>query len=219
MIYAIGIGPGDPQFLPLKSLEILKKADVISGFETVLNYARSNLPATAELISLNYRNQKEKLKEVGNLSRKGKTCFFCFMGDLSFSGYEFLQNIKTFCEDPDPVKIPGISSAQIAATRASIPFEDSVFITFHKAAEIEKDKEFLVHALKLGKSAIIIPRPPDFMPEQICRFLEDEGVPPETTVQIFEYLTLENEKHYKFQLGNCRGNFSDMSIIVLQKSL
>ena len=219
MIYALGIGPGDPQLLPLKSLEILKKADVISGFETVLNYAKPNLSASAKLVSLNYKNQKEKLKEVGIMSRAGKVCVFCFMGDLNFSGYDFLNNIKTYCEDPDPVKILGISSAQIAATRASVPFEDSIFTTFHKAGDVEKDKKFLVHALKLGKSAIIIPRPWDFMPAEICKYLVDENLPPEIPVHIFEHLTLDNEKSYKTTLGECSGSYSDMSIIALQNIL
>lgn len=219
MIYALGIGPGDPQLLPLKSLAVLKKADIIAGFETVLNYAKPNFPATAELVSLTYKNQQEKLEEVGVLSREGKVCVFCFMGDLNFSGYDFLNNIKTYCADPDPVKIPGISSTQIAATRASVPFEDSIFTTFHKAGDIEKDKEFLIHALKLGKSAIIIPRPWDFMPTEICQYLVDKDLPAKIPVHIFEHLTLDNEKSYKTTLGECSGSYSDMSIIVLQNTL
>ncbi len=219
MIYALGIGPGDPQLLPLKSLEILTNADVISGFETVLNYAKPHFPTSAKLVSLNYKNQKEKLKEVGIMSRAGKVCVFCFMGDLNFSGYDFLNNIKTYCEDPDPIKIPGISSAQIAATRASVPFEDSIFTTFHKAGDIEKDKEFLVQALKLGKSAVIIPLPWDFMPTEICKYLVHNNLPTEMPVHIFEHLTLENEKSYKTTLGDCSGSYSDMSIIVLQNNL
>ena len=219
MIYALGIGPGDPKLLPIKSLEILQRADVISGFETVLNYAKSNLPGTAELISLNYKNQKEKLEEIGTISRSGKICVFCFMGDLNFSGNDFLSNIKTYCDDPDPVKIPGISSAQMAATKASVPFEESIFMTFHKAGDIENDKKFLIHALKLGKSAIIIPRPWDFMPQEICQYLAENEISTDIPVQIYEHMTLENEKHYKTTIGKCTGSYSDMSIIVLQNNL
>lgn len=219
MIFALGIGPGDPQLLPLKSLAILEKADIIAGFQTVLNYAKPNFPATAKLIPLDYKNQKARLEEVGALSREGKICVFCFMGDLNFSGYDFLRNITTYCSDPEPVKIPGISSAQIAATRASVPFEDSIFITFHKAGDIEKDKEFLVHALKLGKSAIIIPRPWNFMPTEICQYLIGKGIFPDIPAYIFEHLTLDNEQSYKTTLGTCSGEYSDMSILVLQNIL
>ena len=35
MIYAVGIGPGDPDMMPYKTVLLLKEADVISGFETV----------------------------------------------------------------------------------------------------------------------------------------------------------------------------------------
>ena len=39
MIYAVGIGPGDPDMLPHKPVLLLKEADVIPGFDTVLNLA------------------------------------------------------------------------------------------------------------------------------------------------------------------------------------
>ena len=42
MIYAVGIGPGDPDMLPYKTVLLLKEADVISGFDTVLNLAEKH---------------------------------------------------------------------------------------------------------------------------------------------------------------------------------
>jgi hypothetical protein len=82
----------------LYNWDILKKADAGSGFETVLKYAKPNLPASAKRVSLNYKNQKEKLKEVGILSRAGnEKSYKTTLGECSGSYRDMsiiaLQNI------------------------------------------------------------------------------------------------------------------------------
>ena len=215
MIYAVGIGPGDPDMLPHKTVLLLKEADVIPGFDTVLNLAEKHFNPNAILISMGYKDQSEKLEQVGKYSREGKKYVVCFMGDVNFSGYEYLERINSSCQEPNPIIIPGISSAQIAASKTLTAFETSVFLTFHKRGDISKDKEFLVSALKLGKAAIVIPLPWDFMPAEISRHLIEQGIPPKTEVKIFEHLTWPEEKAYSRTLENCIEKFSDVSIMVI----
>ncbi|MBT5549266.1 MAG: precorrin-6y C5,15-methyltransferase (decarboxylating) subunit CbiE [Nitrospina sp.] len=215
MIYAVGIGPGDPDMLPHKTVLLLQKADVISGFDTVLNLAEKHFNPNATRVSMGYKDQSEKLEQVGKLSREGKTCVVCFMGDVNFSGYEYLERIYNDCHEPHPVIIPGISSAQMAASKTLTAFETSVFLTFHKRGDISKDKEFLVSALKLGKAAIVIPLPWDFMPAEISAYLIEQGIPPKTEVTVFEHLTWPEEKSYNRTLDNCIEKFSDVSIMVI----
>ncbi len=219
MIYAAGIGPGDPGLLPYKTVSLLQNADVIAGFETVLEIARPHFNPKAQVFSMSYKDQPEKLEAVGDLSRSGKKCVVCFMGDPNFSGYELLERIRRHCGEQDPEVIPGISSVQMAATRSKTAFETSVFLTFHKSGNIEPDKKFLVQALKMGKSAIVIPKPWDFMEPEICRFLTDNGIAPETPVFIYEHLTFPNENSHTGTLADCKGEFSDMSIMVIKPQL
>lgn len=215
MIYAVGIGPGDPDMLPHKTVLLLQEADVISGFETVLNLAEKHFNPNATRVSMGYKDQSEKLEQVGEYSREGKKCVVCFMGDVNFSSYEYLERINNDCHEPDPIIIPGISSAQIAASKTLTAFETSVFLTFHKRGDISHDKKFLVSALKLGKAAIVIPLPWDFMPAEISRYLIEQGIPPKTKVNIFEHLTWPEEKAYSRTLDNCIEKFSDVSIMVI----
>ncbi|KMP12334.1 hypothetical protein UZ36_01070 [Candidatus Nitromaritima sp. SCGC AAA799-C22] len=218
MIYAVGIGPGDPDLLPQKTVSLLQRADVITGFNTVLNIPKCYFSSKAQVFPLTYKNQKEKLEQVGKLSRKGKTCVACFMGDLNFSGYEFLDQIHEHCQEPNPILIPGISSAQIAAVRTETAFESAIFLTFHKRGDIEPDKNFLIESLTRGKDAIVIPKPWDFMPGEICSFLMENGIPGATPVHVFENLTLESEKVFKATIQDCAEQFSDMSIMVIKPS-
>ena len=215
MIYAVGIGPGDPDMMPYKTVLLLKEADVISGFETVLRLADTHFNPNAIQVSMGYKNQSEKLGEVGLYSREGKKCVVCFMGDVNFSGYEYLDRIHTDCQEPNPIIIPGISSAQMAASKTLTAFETSVFLTFHKRGDITQDKEFLVSALKQGKAAIVIPLPWDFMPAEISQFLLDQGIPKNTRVDVFEHLTWPEEKSNSGTLAECKEKFSDVSIMVI----
>lgn len=215
MIYAVGIGPGDPDLLPYKTVLLLNKANVIAGFETVLNVARKHFNPDATVISMGYKDQPEKMEKVGVLSRQGNTCVVCFMGDVNFSGYEYLERIVTHCNEPNPEIIPGISSAQIAASRTRTAFETAVFITFHKRGDISRDKEFLAQVLKQGKSAIVIPLPWDFMPADICQYLMERDIPGKTKVEVFEYLTWPEEKRYTTTLAGCKQKFSDVSLMVI----
>ncbi len=215
MIYAVGIGPGDPDMMPHKTVLLLNKADVISGFDTVLKLAEKHFNPNATLITMGYKNQGEKLEQVGELSRDGKTCIVCFMGDVNFSGYEYLERIHNNCREPNPVIIPGISSAQMAASKTLTAFETSVFLTFHKRGDISKDKGFLVSSLKSGKAAIVIPLPWDFMPAEICKYLIENGISSTTPVQVFEHLTWPEETTYSGTLAECDQKFSDVSIMVI----
>lgn len=215
MIYAVGIGPGDPDMMPYKTVLLLKKADVISGFNTVLKLAEKHFNPKATLISMNYKDQNEKLEQVGKRSRDGKVCVVCFMGDVNFSGYEYLEKIHNSCREPNPVIIPGISSAQMAASKSLTAFETSVFLTFHKRGDISRDKEFLVSALKQGKAAIVIPLPWSFMPAEISKYLVEKGIAGTTKVQVFEHLTWPEETTFSGTLEKCGQEFSDVCIMVI----
>ena len=94
MIYAVRIGPCDPDMLPHKTVLLLKEADGIPGFDTVLNLAEKHFNPNAILISMGYKDQSEKLEQVGKYSREGKKYVVCFMGDVNFSGYEYLERIN-----------------------------------------------------------------------------------------------------------------------------
>ena len=71
MIYAVGIGPGDPDMLPHKTVLLLEKADVAvspgNGFGKMgEGYVRISLVENKNSISSNYFNKKEIIKILEN---------------------------------------------------------------------------------------------------------------------------------------------------------
>ena len=211
MIHAVGVGPGDQDLLTLKARKLLAEAELVIGFSTVLKVV--NGFSEGKQIILTYQNQEEKLTEVAWMHRQGMRCVVCFMGDPNFSGHQLLERIQNACGESVEV-VPGISSAQLAAARSGLGFEDVVFVTFHKRGDIDQDKDFLADALLLGRGAIVLPRPWDFMPKDIAQNLIQKGVNPDRNVSVYESLT-GDEQNWEGTLGTLADEFSNLSVLVI----
>ena len=144
MIHCIGAGPGDPNFLTLRSRDLLLSADVVAGFDAVLAVAQPHTPENAVVIPMNYRDQTERLAEVAAHHHAGRRCVVVFMGDIHFSGFQFLERVDKACGHPVET-VPGISSAQILASRGRVCFDETTFVTFHRRGDIAPFQRHLLH--------------------------------------------------------------------------
>ena len=75
----------------------------------------------------------------------------------------------------------------------------------------------LLQAIRDGRNVIMLPRPWDFMPQQVAQFLQENGVDiNRVNVDIYEFLTLQNEKITKNKLSNIEDkNYSDLCVMVV----
>ena len=154
------------------------------------------------------------LQKVASLHHKGAKCVVVFMGDIHFSGFQFLERVERACGHPVET-VAGISAAQILASRCRVCFDETSFITFHRRGEIAPFREHLVHALQDERNAIIIPRPWDFMPKAIAAFLLTRGVAPNHQTEVWEHLT-QKEAAWLGTLKECCADFSDMSMMLIR---
>ncbi|RYF35866.1 MAG: cobalt-precorrin-7 (C(5))-methyltransferase, partial [Comamonadaceae bacterium] len=97
MIICIGAGPGDLGYLTQRGAQIIREADVVAGFDTVVDVVRSLIPASAGVVTMNYRDQTERLAEVASAHHAGKRCVVVFMGDIHFSGFQYLERVERAC--------------------------------------------------------------------------------------------------------------------------
>jgi cobalt-precorrin-7 (C5)-methyltransferase len=210
MIYVIGVGPGSPEYLTLKAKNLVESADVVAGFKPALNTVKEFVHG--EIVEIDYSKESELLKYIVDKSHN-KKCVFCCTGDPNFSDSQLLAKIAHHTEIE---VLPGVSSVQVAASKARVAFEDSAFISFHKRGSIEAQKRELLSRLKENKNVILLPRPYDFMPEEIAKYLIGNGISPYTNVIIYENLTMDEKEHYK-SLQEIEGQFSDLCIIVIKQ--
>lgn len=219
MIICIGAGPGDIGYLTQRGAALIRDADVVAGFDAVIRVVQEIIPASAEIIKMNYRDQVAQLDLVAAAHHAGKRCVVVFMGDIHFSGFQYLERVERACGHPVDT-LPGISSAQILASRSKVCFDETSFITFHRRGDLNPFKRHLVHVLEDLRNAIVIPCPWDaarsFMPRHIAAYLLTQGISGEHPTEVWENLT-GNEAEWRGSLAQCVDReFTDMSIMLIR---
>ncbi|WP_291423218.1 cobalt-precorrin-7 (C(5))-methyltransferase [Deinococcus sp.] len=215
MIVCVGAGPGHLDYLTQKGARLIAEADVVAGFGAVVDVVRPLISGSAQIITMGYKDQVARLAEVAQLHHADKNCVVVFMGDIHFSGFQFLERVETACGQRVEA-VPGISSAQILASKERVCFDETTFFTFHRRGDLGPFKAHLREVLAAGRGAIIIPRPWDFMPRDIAAYLLASGANPAHRVAVWENLT-RAEADWQGSLTELETrDFSDMSIMLVR---
>ena len=220
-VFAVGVGPGSPDYVTEAVRKIIIDADVVVGYEYTLKTI-SNLIRGKKVHTITMKDQEKTYQQIKKNLGDG-FLVVPFTGDVNFSESEVVDRLIEIFGD---VKIvPGISSIQVAASKAKVPTDKSKVITMHVTTSIEEKKLELQKALIDGYSVILVPRPwpkdPEkhFMPSEIAKYLKRSGF--ETTklkVHVFEALTSEYESSFEGTVEQLEGKeFSDLSVMVFDQ--
>ncbi|MFC6824922.1 cobalt-precorrin-7 (C(5))-methyltransferase [Halopelagius fulvigenes] len=221
-VYAVGIGPGNPEYLTPRGERAIRDADAVVGFETVVEFVRDR--TDAELLTCGYRDEAETLAAFADRVADGASGTAVLMGDPNHSGYQFVGKVQAAVEPPVRV-IPGISSLQVAAGRARTPMEETSFVTLHKSGDVEPGLRRLRDDAG-ERNLLVLPRPYDWMPEDIAAELLDCGASPSLDALVLERLTHADEAVTRTTLGELRtlsaesdehsSPFSDLSVLAVR---
>ena len=221
-VYAVGVGPGSPKYVTEVVKEIIQNCDIIIGYKYTLQTIE-NLIVGKEIYEITMNNQEESYQKI-HPELGDRTLVIPFTGDVNFSESEVVDRLIEIFGDVEI--IPGISSIQVAASRAQVPLDKSRVITMHVTTSIEDKKLELQKALIDGFSVILVPRPwpkqPDknFMPSEIAIYLKEHNFDTDKIkVHVFEAITTENETSFVGTVKDLEGKeFSDLSIMVLNQT-
>jgi len=222
VVYAVGVGPGSSEYLSSNVQRIIQNCDMVVGYKYTLNTIK-NLISEKQVYEITMSDQEEVYQKVAK-DLGEKILVVPFTGDVNFSESEVVDRLIEIFGN---VKIiPGISSIQVAASRAKIPLDKSRVITMHVTTSIEEKKLELQKALIDGYSVILIPRPwpsdpsKHFMPSEIAQYLQNNGFDTSKfRVHVFEFLTTEKETVFEGNLDGVVGEeFSDLSIMIINQS-
>ncbi|SEA11589.1 precorrin-6Y C5,15-methyltransferase (decarboxylating) [Haloplanus vescus] len=221
-VAAVGIGPGNPAYLTRRGARAIREADVVVGFETVVDFVADE--TDADLLTCGYADEAATLDTFAERVRDGDRGTAVLMGDPNHSGYQFVGKVERAVDAPVTV-IPGISSLQVAASRARTPMEDSEFVTLHKSGALDSDLDRLVGAVG-DRHLLVLPRPFDWMPGDIADLLLDAGADPGLESLVLERLTHADERVTRTTLGDLRESaggsdrestpYSDLSVLVVR---
>ena len=220
-VYAVGVGPGAPDFVSKKVEKIIRRSNIVIGYKYTLETINDLLEGK-EIFEINMESQEEVYQKVQK-KLGDKILVVPFTGDVNFSESEVVDRlIEIFGEIQI---VPGISSIQVAASKAKTPLDKSKVITLHISTSIELEKIELQKALLDGFSVVLVPRPwpkdpkKHFMPSEIANYLKKNGFDTsKIKIHVFENLTAEKEKSFVGTLNNLEGKeFSDLSVMVFNQ--
>ena len=221
-IFAVGVGPGSPDYITKIVEDVIKKSDIVIGYKYTLQTIQS-LILGKEVYEITMKSQEEVYQRVKkNLG--DKNLVIPFTGDVNFSESEVVDRLIEIFGDVQI--IPGISSIQVASSRTKVPLDKSKVITMHISTSIEDKKIELQKALLDGFSVILVPRPwpnepkKHFMPSEISLYLKKNGFDTsKLRVCVFENLTTKNEIVFEGKANELEGKeFSDLSVMVFNQS-
>ena len=221
-VYAVGVGPGSPKQVTDFVKDIISQSDVVVGYKYTLKTIEKHL-AGKDVREITMTNQEDVYQDVLK-KMPDKTMLVPFTGDVNFSESEVVDRLIQIFQDVEI--IPGISSVQIAASKARVPLDKSKVITMHISTQIEEKKLELQKALIDGYSVVLVPRPwpnqPDkhFMPSEIAKYLKRNGFDTsKLRVHVYEAVTTENETSFEGIVNQLEGKeFSDLSVMVFNQA-
>lgn len=222
-VYAVGVGPGSPKYLTTIAEEIIKKCDIIVGYEYTLKTIR-HLTTDKTIRTVTMSSQEDVLQEVASGLGADQYVVVPFTGDSNFSESEVVDRLAEIFGRVEI--IPGISSVQVAAAMTGVPLDKSRVITMHVTSSIEGKKQEMCEALSSGLSVVLIPRPwpkrPDkhFMPSEVAAYLREQGFDTKSMrVSVFEALTTKEQTRFDGRVADLKGReFSDLCIMVFDQA-
>jgi cobalt-precorrin-7 (C5)-methyltransferase len=189
VLYVVGVGPGDPEYLTVKALKALERCRAVAGWPSVLG----RLPLEGkEVVALSYQNQEAELKRLAALSLSADVCL-AVHGDPAVSDWELMERVRALGV---PLEIiSGVSSVNVALARAGLDLARVVVVSQH-AREPQP-----LPPPECSRDLVVIPPPDVEAVRRVALELRSRGC----DVWLMEDLTLPTESVRRVEgLGDTR---------------
>ena len=225
-LFLVGVGPGSPSYLTDVVKEVIRKSKYLIGYKYTLSIIRDLIiPNFHQVYEVTMKNQDETYNEVYKKMRENEFCTIPFTGDVNFSESEVVDRLLEIFGNDKVELMPGISSIQVAASRAKVPLDKARVLSFHITEDIEEKKRELVEVIQDKKSVVLVLRPwnnnteKNFMQSEIALYLKNEGIDTsKLIVWVFEFLTTTEERVFRGKLNELEDmDFSAMSVLVIDQ--
>ena len=221
-VFAVGVGPGSQNYITEIVRKTIVDADIIVGHKYTLDII-SSLIQDKKIHIITMEDQEKTYQQIKK-ELGGEVLVVPFTGDVNFSESEVVDRLFEVFGEVEI--IPGISSVQVAASKAKIPLDKSKVITMHVTTSIEEKKIELQKAVLDGFNVILIPRPwpkdpkRHFMPSEVAAYLKKNGFNTSNIpVNVFESLTNGREQTFAGSMQELEGKeFSDLSVMVISQT-
>lgn len=225
-LFLIGVGPGSSEYLTDIAKQRIIESHYIAGYAYTLSIIRHLLDSTWQKISeVTMDTQDDIYKNIFNRMEGNEYCTVPFTGDVNFSESEVIDRLLEIFGKDNVEMIPGISSIQVAASKAKVPLDKAAIFTFHITEDINERKIELLNAVRNRRSVILLPRPwpksreREFMESDIALFLKSNMIRTNNLdVWVFEFLTKGNERIFRGKVSDLEErHFDSLSVMVIDQ--
>lgn len=122
IIYVVGFGPGDKQFMTMQAVEIIEQADLIVGYTTYTDILKAQFP-DKKYLSTPMRKETDRCRLAVEKALEGNTVAMVSSGDSGIYGMAgiMLEIADEMQADVEIVTVPGITAASTAASVLGAP--------------------------------------------------------------------------------------------------
>ena len=122
IIYVVGFGPGDKQFMTMQAVEIIEQADLIVGYTTYTDILKAQFQ-DKKYLSTPLRKETDRCRLAVEKALEGNTVAMVSSGDSGIYGMAgiMLEIADDMQADVEIVTVPGITAASTAASVLGAP--------------------------------------------------------------------------------------------------
>ena len=121
-LYAVGFGPGGYEHMTAKAIDVIKNADIITGYTTYVEMLKKFFPEK-EYVATPMTKEMDRCRMAVNLAAEGKTVAMVSSGDSGIYGMAgiLLEIANEKKADVEIETVPGVTAASAAASILGAP--------------------------------------------------------------------------------------------------
>lgn len=121
-LYAVGFGPGGYEHMTAKVIDVIKNADVITGYTTYVEMLKKFFP-DKEYVATPMTKEMDRCRMAVDLAAEGKTVAMVSSGDSGIYGMAgiLLEIANEKKADVEIETVPGVTAASAAASVLGAP--------------------------------------------------------------------------------------------------
>ena len=121
-LYAVGFGPGGYEHMTAKAIDVIEKADVITGYTTYVEMLKEFFP-DKEYVATPMTKEMDRCRMAIDLADEGKTVAMVSSGDSGIYGMAgiLLEIAREKKSDVEIETVPGVTAASAAASVLGAP--------------------------------------------------------------------------------------------------
>ena len=215
IVYVVGLGPGDPQFLTAQAQSALEEAEVLCGYPVYLDLVRPYYPEK-EYYATGMTKELDRCRWALETAHSGRTVALVCSGDAGVYGMASpLLELAEGCPDVTVEGGPGLTAALSGGAVLGAPLaHDFCVLSLSDRLTPWEVIEKRLAAAAMGDFCMAVYNPsskgrPDYLARAV-RILLQNGKAPDTVCGLVRNIGREGQQHRLLTLARLRDEQVDM---------